>query len=263
MLLLGPGDEEDDLLGVERFAVGQPSVRIAANAAEQIGELAADDLAAEDFVIQPVVGQVMLVEEMAERPVADVVQQGGHPHQRFDVAAAGHVGTDLAEALVERGDRPARQVHCPEHVLEARMFGRGKDPPGGLQLVNLPQPLKPGVVDQFAFGHFPYRQARRRGEGNVAVDRIVAEAFALEVFHGGTAGAGDQGPEVRVQRSGAGVHVQHDVVWVGRCPERIDADLPGNCNGKIEWRRRMTTPLTKAFEEAAQLPDTEQNAITR
>ncbi len=161
------------------------AVRVAADAAEQFGELAADDLAAEDLVVQAVVGQEMLVEEVAERPVADVVQQGGQPHQRLDVAAAGHVGADLAEAVVERGDRPARQVHRPQHVLKPRMLGRGKDPPGGLQLVNLPQPLDPGVVDQFPFGDFPRRQTRRRGEGDVSVDRIVAEAFALEVFHGG------------------------------------------------------------------------------
>ena len=148
-------DEEDDLLGIERFVVGEPAVRIAANAAEQFGELAADDLAAEDFVVQPVVGQIMLVEEMAERSVADIVQQCGQSHQRLDVPAAGHVRAGFAEAIVERGHRPARQVHGPEHVLEPRMFGRGKNPPGGLQLMNLPEPLEPGVVDQFASATSP------------------------------------------------------------------------------------------------------------
>ena len=158
---LRPGDQERDLLGIERFVVGQPGVRIAADAADQIGELAADDLAAESLVVQPVVGQKMLVEEMSERPVAHVVQQGGQPHERLDVAAAGHVGADLAQALVEHGHRPAGQVHRPQHVLEPRVFGRGKDPPGGLQLVNLPQPLEPGMVDDLLLGDLALGQSRR------------------------------------------------------------------------------------------------------
>ena len=103
--------------------------------------------------------------------------------QRLDVAAAGHVGADLAQALVEHGHGPAGQVHRPQHVLEPRVLGRGKHPPGGLQLVNLPQPLEPGVVDDLPLGDLAFRQARRRGERNVAVDRVVAEALALEVFH--------------------------------------------------------------------------------
>ena len=167
----------------------EPGVRIAADAADQIGELAADDLAAEDFVVQAVVGQKMLVEEMAERPVAHVVQQGGQPHERLDVAPAGHVGANVVEAVEQRRDRPAGQVHRPQHVLEPRVLGRGKDPPGRLQLVNLPQPLQPGVVDNLLLGDLVARAVRswsgNRGcKRDIAVDRIVAEAFVLEISHG-------------------------------------------------------------------------------
>ena len=62
------------------------------------------------LVVQAVVGQEMLVEKMAERPVADVVQQGGQPHQRLDIAAAGHVGANLAQAFVEQAT--ARLAKC-------------------------------------------------------------------------------------------------------------------------------------------------------
>ena len=134
-------------------------------------------------MVQAVIGQKMLVEKMAERPVAHVVQQGGQPHERLDVAPAGHVGADLAQAFVERRHRPAGQVHRPEHVLKPRVLGRGKDPPGGLQLVDLPQPLEPGMVDDLPLGDLALGQARGRGERDIAVDRIVAEAFALEIFH--------------------------------------------------------------------------------
>ena len=63
------------------------------------------------------------------------------------------------------------------------MLGRGKDPPGGLQLVDLPQPLEPGVVDDLLLGDLALGQPHRRGERDIAVDRIVAEAFALEISH--------------------------------------------------------------------------------
>jgi len=38
-------------------------------------------------------------------------------------------------------------MHRAHDVLKARVFGRGKYPPGGLQLMDLPQPLDPRVID--------------------------------------------------------------------------------------------------------------------
>ena len=35
-----------------------------------------------------------------------------------------------------------------KHVLEARVFGTGIDPPRALQLMNMPQALHPGVIDE-------------------------------------------------------------------------------------------------------------------
>ena len=101
--------------------------------------------------VRPKVGQKMLVEKVPERAVADVVQQAGQPQQRFDIAAAGHVGAFPPDCRTALG-RPAGQVHDAHYVLKAGMLGRGKDPPGGLQLVNLPQPLDPGMIDDLAFG---------------------------------------------------------------------------------------------------------------
>ena len=73
---------------------------------------------------------------------------------------------------------------APSDVLEAGVLGRGIDPPGGLQLVDLPQPLHPGVVDDPLLGDFALGQPRRRGEGDIAVDGVVAQAFVGEVGHG-------------------------------------------------------------------------------
>ena len=182
--ILRAGDEHGDLLGVERLVVRQASVGVAANAAEQVAQFVTDDVGPEGLVVQAVVGQEVLVEEVPERAVPHVVQQGGHPHQRLDVGPAGQVRADLPEAVVELVDRPAGQVHGPQNVLEAGVLGRGEDPPGGLQLVDLPQPLDPGVVDDLLLGDLALRQPGRRGEGDVPMDRVVAEAFAVKVPHG-------------------------------------------------------------------------------
>ena len=64
------------------------------------------------------------------------------------------------------------------------MLGRGKNPPGGLQLVDLPQALQPGVVEYFPLAGFALGSPAGRSERDIAVDRIVAEPFALKVLHG-------------------------------------------------------------------------------
>ena len=65
-------------------------------------------------------------------------------------------------------------MHDAQHVLETGVFRRGKDPPCGLQLVDLPQPLYPRMIDDLAFRHFAIDGAAGAGEGDVAVDGIVA-----------------------------------------------------------------------------------------
>ncbi len=150
---------KQSLLRVELLAVGHLAVGIPPHAADQVGQLVEDDAAADDLVVELVFGEVMRIEEMSERAVAHVVQQGRHPHQRLDVAAAGHVRAGLAEALVGRLDHAAGEVHRPEHVLEAGMLGRRIDQPGGLQLVDLAEPLDPGIVDDRLFGDLAFGQS--------------------------------------------------------------------------------------------------------
>ena len=127
--------------------------------------------------------EIMRIEEVPERPVAHVVQQGRHPHERLDVAAAGHVGADLAEALVGRLDHAAGQVHRPQHVLETGVLGRRVDQPGGLQLVDLAEPLDPGIIDDRLFGNLAVGQPLRRNKRDVAVDDVVAQAGVEERIH--------------------------------------------------------------------------------
>src|SRR3954470_24144248 len=74
-------------------------------------------------------------------------------------------------------------MHRADHVLKACVFSRGKDPPGRLQLMDLPQPLHPGVIDDLPLGNFALGQPSVRDERYVAVHRVVAEILALEIAH--------------------------------------------------------------------------------
>ena len=145
--LLGRVMRKQICCGIELFARRQRLLGLRRTPRIRSANWSQNDAAADDLVVELVFGEKMRVEKMAKRPMAHVVQQGRHPQQRLDVAAAGHVRADLAQAVVGRLDHAAGQVHHAQHMLKAGVLGRGIDPPGGLQLVDLPQPLDPGMVD--------------------------------------------------------------------------------------------------------------------
>ena len=65
----------DDLVGIEG------AVRAAPQRAQDVAQLLADDPLPDELVREVVVDEEVVVEEVAERTVADVVQQSGHPQQ--------------------------------------------------------------------------------------------------------------------------------------------------------------------------------------
>ena len=72
---------------------------------------------------------------------------------------------------------------APDDVLKPCVLGRRIDPPGCLQLVNLPQPLQPRMIEQHPFAGFARFNDRRKGD--IPVNWIVTEALSLEVVHPG------------------------------------------------------------------------------
>ena len=101
-------------------------------------------------------GQDVVVEEMGERPVADVVEQSGHAqgldHQAFRRDRLGGCEQRAAQARVERPRPQAGLVHHPQAMGEARVLGCREDPAGALQLADPAQPLEPGRVEQVLLG---------------------------------------------------------------------------------------------------------------
>lgn len=63
------------------------------------------------------------------------------------------------------------------------MLGRRIDPPSGLQLVNLSQTLKPGLIDNLTFGYPGGLSIPPRGKRNVTLYRVVTQVFQVICAH--------------------------------------------------------------------------------
>ena len=74
-------------------------------------------------------------------------------------------------------------MHGSEDMLKSHMFGRRKDPPRGLQLMDLAHPLDPRMVDDTLFGRFPGGQARSRDKRDVPVNGVVRQTFINKIVN--------------------------------------------------------------------------------
>ena len=70
-------------------------------------------------------------------------------------------------------------MHGAQDMLKARVLGTGVHPPGALQLMNSPQALNPGMIDERLLGRL--LAVAGGGEGNVTVQRIANQAFGTKV----------------------------------------------------------------------------------
>src|ERR1051325_6746818 len=79
----------------------------------------------------------------------------------------------------------AGEMHRAERVLKAAMLGRRIDPARALQLIDVPQALHPGRIDDRLLGYFAL--VERNGELDVMMDRVGEQcgAFVLAVRRGG------------------------------------------------------------------------------
>ena len=80
-------------------------------------------------------------------------------------------------------------MHGPQDVLETSVFGRWKDPPGRLQLMDLTQALDPRRVDQLPLAHLS-GPIGARNEREIPVHGIGKQVFVLKRVHGGRTNEG-------------------------------------------------------------------------
>ena len=72
-------------------------------------------------------------------------------------------------------------MHHAKNMLKSHVFGRWKYPPGRLELMNVSHPLHPGMINQILFSGLPDRQTDSGDKRDVAVNRIVRQAFRGEI----------------------------------------------------------------------------------
>ena len=80
-----------DLIGVEFLTFGEGAGRAAPDLADDGTEMVSDDDLPEFFVTGIEGVQVVVVEEMAERAVADVVREGRDAEKFFDIVCRGNL----------------------------------------------------------------------------------------------------------------------------------------------------------------------------
>lgn len=147
-------NEPGDLSGVQFFERLQSSAGVASDAPDNIAQFVFNNVTADVFVSQSELFEVMIVEEVAEGAVSDIVEQAGDTNEAFDAGAGGHISAGFAEGVIPCVDCDGTEMHDSQNMLESHVLCRWEDPPGRLQLVNLPESLYPGMVDEFLFSGF-------------------------------------------------------------------------------------------------------------
>ena len=177
---VGLGDQVRDPARIDPLAGQKRTGGAGTEGGDDGSQLAADQGTTDHLVVDRETVEVVLVEEVAERPVADVMQQARHPQRLLDASRRRHLADQGVEVRMEPAGPLAAQVHGAERVLEARMLAAGEDPPGRLELVDPPQPLQPWVIEQVLLsGHAV--AADPLGDLDVAVQRIGHQVHRVVV----------------------------------------------------------------------------------
>ena len=163
---------------VDRLSFFKGARGAAPHGGNRPGQFFRDDLLSEVLVGDPVLIEKVIVEEMAEGAVPHVMEKPGEPCEFLDEVDRGGIGADALEAGVEVPAEFAGHVHGSQGVLEPAVLGGGVDPAGALELVDPPQALEPGRVDEVLFRFFPRVLRSRDGEPGVLVDRVGDERLA-------------------------------------------------------------------------------------
>src|SRR5262245_8989503 len=203
-LRVGLAHQVADPLRIDRLAGVERAMRAPAEITQKIGQLLADDALAEKLVGQLVVDQEVVVEEVAERAVADVVEEPGRPQQLLDQRRRRRVGEGRAERGIEVLREATGQVHRPQGGLEAAVLGGRVDPARRLELRHTAQSLHPRGVDQVLLARLAGNATRSRVK-NVLMDGVGDEASSqIRIFgalHRGESTPGARS-EPRVYRTG-------------------------------------------------------------
>ena len=72
-------------------------------------------------------------------------------------------------------------MHHSQNMLESRVFCRRKHPPCRLQLVNLPHPLHPRMIDQILFCVFTGIENHAGSKQDLTMNRVMRQTLLLAI----------------------------------------------------------------------------------
>src|SRR6476659_493344 len=135
-----------DMARVQAFPFGKGPARAASDLLNDGAEVISNDHLSEFLVRQVKRFQEIIVEEVAERAMADVVQQGRDAQEFLHIVDRGHVGELRCQEWVQMSSEASRDMHGSQRMDEPTMLGGRIDPSGALQLKHIAQSLNPGRI---------------------------------------------------------------------------------------------------------------------
>ena len=175
---VGLAHQVADPLGLDRLAGLERAVGAPPEPADRVPQLLPDDPLPDQLVGELDVGQEVVVEEVAERPVSHVVEEPGHAEELLDERRGRGVGEDRAEGRPQLLREAAGHVHRAERVGEPAVLRGGEDPARRLELRDPPEALDPRGVDQVLLGRLARGEPVGPRVEEIPVDRIDDEALA-------------------------------------------------------------------------------------
>ena len=94
----------------------------------------------------------IVIEEMAERAVADVMGKGGDPEEFFHIVGRRDIRRGFCKKWIEMPGEAPGDMHRAERMDEAAVLGRWIDPSRALKLIDVTQPLHPRRVNEVLLG---------------------------------------------------------------------------------------------------------------
>src|SRR4030043_661130 len=114
---------------------------------------------------------------MAERAVADVMKQPGHPQKLFDIGEGWKFRfKEIKQGRIELLRKSPCHMHRSEGMLEAGMLCGGKDPAGALELKDAAESLDIRRIDHIPFRLLPWDAV---GHNHIVIDGIGNQSGSL------------------------------------------------------------------------------------
>ena len=170
---LGSAHKKGDVLRFQRFPRFESAIGASTDSSDELGQFLRHDELSEVFVGDAADRlQILVIEEVTERPVADVVHETGDAQEFLYEVERRATIEGLPQTGVQTVCEAAGHVHGAHGMLKAAVLGGGKDPEAGLKLVHAAKTLHPRAVNEVLLRAFLVLACDGHGEMDVAVNGV-------------------------------------------------------------------------------------------